>query len=186
MLAPLRAAQTEADAQAAGGDAATKVDFFTMVRGEDDDRPARRCEGGFADPVFDSQTVFRTLMQAMACPGTCQPLQTSVAAPAPLGATAAAAALTLCDHDTPLWLDANLSAARGVVVWLAFHTGAPVTPRPADAHFALVSSPSELIALEDFAQGSQEYPDRSTTLILQVGPAGAFRAAGARRPRHPS
>lgn len=143
-------------------------------------------EGGFADPVFDSQTVFRMLMQAMACPGTCQPLQTSVGAPAPLGATAAAAALTLCDHDTPLWLDANLSAARGVVAWLAFHTGAPVTPRPADAHFALVSSPGELIALEDFAQGSQEYPDRSTTLILQLArlePSGplVLKGPGIRR-----
>ena len=34
--------------------------------------------------------------------------------------------------------------------------------------FALVSSPAELMALENFAQGEQEYPDRSTTLILQV------------------
>ena len=70
--------------------------------------------------------------------------------------------------NAPMYPGAANSAARGVVAWLAFHTGAPVTPRPADAHFALVSSPGELIALEDFAQGSQEYPDRSTTLILQL------------------
>ena len=35
VLAPLRAAQTEADARRREEIAATKVDFFTMVRGED-------------------------------------------------------------------------------------------------------------------------------------------------------
>jgi alpha-D-ribose 1-methylphosphonate 5-triphosphate synthase subunit PhnH len=138
-------------------------------------------QGGFADPVFDSQAVFRTLMQAMSSPGTCQPLHASVRAPVPLGATAAAAALTLCDHDTQLWLDPNLSTAPGALAWLAFHTGAPVTSTPADAHFAVVSCPGELIALENFAQGSQEYPDRSTTLILQLarlGPSGPLGLEG--------
>lgn len=35
IIAPLRAAQTEADAVSRAETAATKVDFFTMVRGED-------------------------------------------------------------------------------------------------------------------------------------------------------
>lgn len=52
--------------------------------------------------------------------------------------------------------------------WLGFHSGAPLVATPADAHFALVANPANLIALENFAQGTQEYPDRSTTLILQV------------------
>ena len=46
---------------------------------------------------------------------------------------------------------------------------------PADAHFAVVSRPAELIALDNFAQGTQEYPDRSATLILELerlGPSG--------------
>jgi alpha-D-ribose 1-methylphosphonate 5-triphosphate synthase subunit PhnG len=35
IIAPLRAAQAEADATSRAETAATKVDFFTMVRGED-------------------------------------------------------------------------------------------------------------------------------------------------------
>ena len=124
-------------------------------------------DGGFAAPVFDAQTVFRAVMDAMARPGTIQPVAALAQPPAPLSATAGAVALTLCDHDTPLWLDTGLqvSAARS---WLAFHSGAPLAATAADAHFALVANPATLNAFENFAQGTQEYPDRSTTLILQV------------------
>lgn len=124
-------------------------------------------DGGFAAPVFNAQTVFRAVMDAMARPGTIQPVATLAHPPAPLSATAGAVALTLCDHDTPLWLDTGLQASAAKS-WLAFHSGAPLAPTAADAHFALVANPATLIALENFAQGTQEYPDRSTTLILQV------------------
>ncbi len=125
-------------------------------------------EGGFANPVFDAQTMFRAVMDAMARPGTIQPCGELTAPPAPLSPVAAAVALSLCDADTPLWLDPALQASAAARHWLGFHTGTPLAHTPADAHFAIVSDPAELIALENFAQGSQEYPDRSTTLILQV------------------
>lgn len=125
-------------------------------------------DGGFSDPVFDAQSVFRAVMEAMARPGTVQPAGYLAAPPAPLTPTAAAVALTLCDHDTPLWIDPALQASEAVKTWLGFHTGAPLVANPAEAHFALVSNPAGLIALENFAQGSQEYPDRSATLILAV------------------
>jgi alpha-D-ribose 1-methylphosphonate 5-triphosphate synthase subunit PhnH len=124
--------------------------------------------GGFANPVFDAQAIFRAVMDAMARPGTVQPAKAETQPPQPLSATAAAVALTLCDHDTPLWLDPALRQTQAVASWLGFHTGAPLADTPADAHFALVVEPANLIALENFAQGTQEYPDRSTTLILQV------------------
>jgi alpha-D-ribose 1-methylphosphonate 5-triphosphate synthase subunit PhnH len=77
-------------------------------------------------------------------------------------------ALTLLDADTPVWLDEQLSAAKPVRDWIAFHCGAPVTSILAEAHFALVSQPSAMPSLESFSQGSQSYPDRSATLVLQV------------------
>lgn len=125
-------------------------------------------EGGFTRPVFDAQHIFRAVMDAMARPGTVMSLASDALPPAPMNAAAGAVALTLCDHDTALWLDPRLSGGAGVAAWLAFHTGAPVTAMPADAQFAFVSEPALLPSLEAFAQGSQEYPDRSTTLIIQV------------------
>jgi len=125
-------------------------------------------DGGFANPVFDAQAVFRAVMDAMARPGTIQPCGELTLPPAPLSPVAGAVALTFCDSDTPLWLDAALQASAAAKHWLGFHSGAPLAHTPAEAHFALAASPAELIALENFAQGTQEYPDRSTTLILQV------------------
>lgn len=132
------------------------------------DRLAEHITGGFAHPVFDAQAIFRAVMDAMARPGTVQPVKLLAQPPQPLSPVAAAIALTLCDHDTPLWLDPALRQTQAVASWLGFHTGAPLAGTPADAHFALVGDPAALIALENFAQGTQEYPDRSTTLILQV------------------
>jgi alpha-D-ribose 1-methylphosphonate 5-triphosphate synthase subunit PhnH len=129
---------------------------------------AETLDGGFADPVFDAQSVFRAVMDAMARPGAVQPVKAHAAPPAPLSATAAAVALTLVDHDAPLWLDPVLAGSRAVRAYLAFHTGAPVVEVPGEAAFALVADPLGLGALAEFAQGTQEYPDRSTTLIVEV------------------
>lgn len=124
--------------------------------------------GGFVRPVFDAQATFRAVMDAMARPGTVHALGADARPPAPLGAEAAAVALALVDHDTPLWLDPVLAGSDEVRAWLGFHTGAPLTRVAGEAHFAIVSDAASLIAFENFAQGSQDYPDRSATLILDV------------------
>ncbi|NVO16225.1 MAG: phosphonate C-P lyase system protein PhnH [Rhodoplanes sp.] len=123
---------------------------------------------GFADPVLAAQATFRGVMDALARPGTIVPLIDTIAAPAPLSAAAAAAALTLLDGDTPVWLDAPLAAQADVAAWLRFHTGAPIVSSPADAAFAIVADPERLPPFESFAIGSLENPDCSATLILQV------------------
>lgn len=125
-------------------------------------------EGGFADPVGASQTVFRALMDAMARPGTEHALPDVTVAPAPLSASASALIATLADADTPVWLDAALTKTSAVRDWIVFHTGAPVVNNPSDAAFALVAAPQNLSALNGFSLGTQEFPDRSTTIILQV------------------
>ena len=122
----------------------------------------------FDDPALASQAVFRTMMEAMARPGLPRPLATRLAPPTPLSATAAAVALTLLDYETPFWLDARLAAAGEVAAWLKFHTGAPLTGNPAQSSFAFICDPATMPPFETFSQGVSEYPDRSTTLVVQV------------------
>src|SRR4029079_14681902 len=112
------------------------------------DIAAQSIDGGFADPVFNAQTVFRAIMDAMARPGSVQPLPVFARPPAPLSVTAGAIALALCDNDTPLWLDPALQAPGAAKSWRGFHTGAPLANTPADAHFALIANPAEMAALD--------------------------------------
>jgi alpha-D-ribose 1-methylphosphonate 5-triphosphate synthase subunit PhnH len=123
---------------------------------------------GFSDPVLASQAVFRTVMEAMARPGSIAQIDVAVAPPAPLGTAAAALALTLLDFETPFWLDPTLAAASEVEGWLKFHTGAPRTADPISASFAFIADPAANLDFDAFGRGSIEYPDRSTTLVLEV------------------
>ncbi len=130
-------------------------------------------EGGFADPVFAAQEVFRASMDALARPGRPQRFAALAAPPAPLTAGLGALLLTLCDHDTPVWLDPELAAAPAIAAWIGFHCGAPLVASPHEAAFAVLSSVAQLPPLESFAQGSDEYPDRSTTLLLATADSAA-------------
>ena len=121
----------------------------------------------FADPVLDSQRIFRLVLDAVAHPGRIFRVPEGMDPPAPLHPAAAAIALTLLDYETPLWADVSIGAeARD---WLRFHSGAPIVERAGDAVFALVADPDRLPLLEAFAQGTDERPEQSATLIVQVG-----------------
>jgi alpha-D-ribose 1-methylphosphonate 5-triphosphate synthase subunit PhnH len=124
---------------------------------------------GFADKVLSAQSTFRLVMDAMARPGNAQRIAATAGTPATMMRGSAAIALTLFDHDTPIWLDPAMSLTPDVSKWLKFHTSAPVIADSSIASFALIGDPASLPPLDRFAFGSNEYPDRSTTLILQVG-----------------
>ncbi|WP_233806054.1 phosphonate C-P lyase system protein PhnH [Paraburkholderia sp. HP33-1] len=122
---------------------------------------------GFADPVHDTQAVFRTLLDALSRPGTIgvigdvlPELRNTPAEPA-----AFAALLTLCDYATPVWLaqpDTALASA------LRFHTGAPLVDAPGEAAFVYLQDANALPSLESFAPGSAESPEQSATLLIRV------------------
>ena len=128
--------------------------------------------GGFSDPVFQSQSVFRKLMDGMARPGSIHDVGDAVGQPEPLGAAAGAIALTLGDHETPVWLSAGL-AKSSAADWIGFHTGAPLTREKAEARFAFVDAGAAISSFGLFSPGTQEYPDRSTTIVIEVAEIGA-------------
>ncbi|MCW2239975.1 phosphonate C-P lyase system protein PhnH [Azospirillum canadense] len=122
---------------------------------------------GLPDPVIDSQRVFRVVLDAMARPGTLVDLPLSLKVPAPLDPATAAVALALADVDTRLWLDGAVGA-DAVRAYLRFHCGCPLTEGPAAADFAIVVDPQAMPPLAAFNAGSDEFPDSSTTVIVQV------------------
>ncbi|MEO9339736.1 phosphonate C-P lyase system protein PhnH [Mesorhizobium sp. SB112] len=123
-------------------------------------------EGGFADPVFGSQAVFREVMEAMANPGRIVDAGDVTRAPTPLSSAASAFLATFADHDTPAWFeDADCAAAKA---WLSFQTGAPEAGTPSVAAFAVLAMPSAIENWSHFSIGNSSYPDRSATLLLPV------------------
>jgi alpha-D-ribose 1-methylphosphonate 5-triphosphate synthase subunit PhnH len=129
---------------------------------------AAELPAGFADKVLSAQSTFRSVMDAMARPGTVQRIVAAAGGPAAMMRGTAAIALTLFDHDTPVWLDPGMAATPEVAKWLKFHAGAPVAADSSVCSFALIGDGGELPELDRFSLGTDEYPDRSTTLILQV------------------
>ena len=120
---------------------------------------------GFPNLVLDAQAAFRSIMDATARPGCIVPIKGTSETPMPLLPAAAAIALSLFDHDTPVWLD---DPAANAVSWIRFHTGAPVLDRPDDARFAIVTRPLAMPRLTAFDPGTPDYPDRGATVIVQV------------------
>lgn len=128
--------------------------------------------GGFADPAIQTAQAFRSVMEAMARPGTIQDIG-GTEPPTPLSKAAGALLLTLCDTETPIYLagDTDCTAVRA---WLAFHTGAPLTG-PSYCMFA-VGSWKALMPLSAYLIGTSEYPDRSATLIVELSELAASGA----------
>jgi alpha-D-ribose 1-methylphosphonate 5-triphosphate synthase subunit PhnH len=122
---------------------------------------------GFEDPAREAQSVFRKVMDAVARPGSIADLSFAVDGPKGLDCAAAATALTLFDFETPVWLDPQLRGGD-VEAWLRFHAGCPLVEPADQAAFAIVTDIAAMPNLADFNQGDAKYPDRSTTLVLQV------------------
>jgi alpha-D-ribose 1-methylphosphonate 5-triphosphate synthase subunit PhnH len=137
---------------------------------------------GFADKVLSAQSTFRSVMDAMARPGRIQRITAVTGMPVKVMRGTAAIALTLFDHDTPVWLDPAMSETAEVGRWLKFHASAPVVSDSSICSFALIGDAANLPPLDRFSLGSNEYPDRSTTLILQVESLTQGRAYELRGP----
>lgn len=121
---------------------------------------------GFSDPVFQSQGAFRALLAALAEPGLACDLGDAIVPPAGLEAATAVALLTLADYETPIWLPAALRDGPAGA-WLRFHCGAALIDDPARAAFAVIDGAAAEPKLAAFNAGDDQFPDRSTTVLVQ-------------------
>jgi alpha-D-ribose 1-methylphosphonate 5-triphosphate synthase subunit PhnH len=121
---------------------------------------------GLRDPVLDAQRAFRALLDAIAHPGRVVALP-PVDAPPPLDTAAMAICLTLVDHETPLWLD-DRAATPEVLEHLRLHCGCPIVEDPSACRFALVADAAAVPPITVLEAGTDESPEGSATLIVQV------------------
>lgn len=119
---------------------------------------------GFADAVDGAQRCFRAVLGAMSRPGRIAALDLVESPPKGLSPAAAAIVLAFADIDAPVWLGARAAPAAD---WIRFHTGAPIASDPMFASFAFVAT-DELPDWSAVNLGSNEYPDRSTTLVVET------------------
>ncbi|UTF51110.1 phosphonate C-P lyase system protein PhnH [Desulfomicrobium sp. ZS1] len=120
---------------------------------------------GFARPVFESQGTFRAILDAMSRPGRVVPLPVQAEGPRGWSGGMASVVLTLCDMDTPVWLDAQ-TATDDARRFLRFHCACPLIDEPAKASFAVVMNHALMPSMDAFSLGSAEYPENSTTVLL--------------------
>ena len=125
---------------------------------------------GLVDPAHDAQRLFRAVLNAFSQPGRIATLPNPPAGPGGISQAAAAFLLTLVDRDTPLWLapDVDSGAVRDFV---RFHTGAAIVASRAAAVFAVLAH--DAASFDGFAIGTDAYPDRSATLLIEVPVLGA-------------
>ena len=137
---------------------------------------------GFSHPVFQSQAAFRALLAALSEPGTLQQVAREIAPPEGLETATATALLTLADYETPVWLpEALRNGPAGA--WLRFHCGAALVEDPAEAAFAIIDGAADEPKLSAFNLGTDQFPNRSTTVIVQVaglegGPSSTLSGPG--------
>lgn len=119
---------------------------------------------GFQDAVHEAQASFRTLLEALAHPGRACSMTLSITPLGKMSPACAAACLTLLDLETQVWLQPELE----IESWLRFHTGCQFTQDLRQANFAVIWNVARLPDLQDFNPGVAEYPEASTTLLIQV------------------
>ena len=121
---------------------------------------------GLADPSHEAQRLFRSVLDAFSHPGRVVELRDAPVGPGTLSPAAAAFLLTFADRETPLWLEAGVDKQE-VRDFLRFHAGAPlVHAREAAAFAVVIGGGGEPFA--GFAIGTDTYPDRAATLVIEV------------------
>lgn len=119
---------------------------------------------GLPDNVHDTQQAFRWVLDALSRPGLPQAMGAALPG-VPLGGAMARLLLSLCDDETPVWWQGDAQVLQN---WLRFHTGASVATDKNAAAFAVINQLDDTLVLNDFALASAEFPERSSTLLIEL------------------
>jgi alpha-D-ribose 1-methylphosphonate 5-triphosphate synthase subunit PhnH len=121
---------------------------------------------GYDDPALGSHQTFRALFAAMERPGQIVTIHENPDAPDVFNSASAATCLTLLDYETPVWTDVDWMSPA--IYWLQFDCESSVVTEPCMANFAIVTKPASMPDLDYFRVGRYGYPEKATTMIVQV------------------
>ncbi|CAB1077425.1 hypothetical protein D1AOALGA4SA_5214 [Olavius algarvensis Delta 1 endosymbiont] len=133
----------------------------------------------FDDFIPGSQETFQAIFAAMEHPGQLVTIPHNPAAPDILNWASAATCLTLLARETPVWID--IDQQNSAVSWLQNRCQSSVVTEPCMANFAIVTRPDNMPDLEYFRVGTYDYPEKATTVLIQVEdilPDIAYSATG--------
>ena len=126
---------------------------------------------GFNQESLHAAENFRLLLDATARPGRVLEVPVQDQKTSTLNAGAVMTMLALSDHETPVWLDQDIRHEE-TIDFLRFHCGCPLIDETDQAMFAVLPSDTEKFMENEFSLGTPAYPDRSTTLVIQVSGLG--------------
>lgn len=129
-----------------------------------------RMKPGFSDPIMDAQAVFRKVLESISYPGRIIQLKADIEYPEPLNMSSAAVFLALADFSTPVWTDSFGSSETSS--WLKFHCCADIVSNPHESLFSVITDIESMPDLSSFNYGTDQKPELSTTLIIQVSGLG--------------
>ena len=121
---------------------------------------------GNDDAAPGSQQTFRAIFAAMEHPGRLVTIHENPYAPDVLNSASAAVCLTLLGYETPVWTDADLNSPA--ISWLQLGCESSVVTETCMAYYAIITKPACMPALNFFRIGPFEYPEKETTIIVQV------------------
>lgn len=121
---------------------------------------------GFEDASRDAALGFRAILAAMSRPGWVADLPVTLQAAGGLNPVSAMIALSLCDHETPVWLHRDFGP--DAEAYVKFHCSSPLVAEPGEATFAFFAGCPEPDQLDGLRIGTADYPDTSATAIIQV------------------
>jgi alpha-D-ribose 1-methylphosphonate 5-triphosphate synthase subunit PhnH len=125
---------------------------------------------GFQDIALGSQSIFRAALEALSYPGRQVAVNASFDTPTAANRSSSGLLLALLEPGSRLWLSPSL-IGTDAAAWIVFHTNCEITQRSSDAEFAWIKHWQELPKFSSLCLGTDEYPDHSTTCVIDVMPS---------------
>lgn len=119
---------------------------------------------GFKDKTFESQEAFRLILQATSNPGKKIQFTNDYHSRENLNASSINIIFTLLDLDTNVFIQS--AQESNISNFIKLHTGAPITKNKVESDFAVVTDGD--LDFDSFNEGLDQYPDKATTLIIQI------------------